>query len=160
MKLFLFAALFLCVLPGCSTTPQPAPVALSTLDAGFEAQFDPMFLSQQPLRYQDARALLDALEAKHFAPAESSRVAARMKRYLALPPTQRAAAADSTATGVATETAMLRLQALRLVAQFGTPEDIPFVRDLAAHPREHPYFEQQRAEALRDLRSLSRGYPY
>ena len=157
MKQFVLVALFVSALSGCGTTPAPPRVDISALDPAFETQFDPLFLSTQPLRYQAARALLDSVEHEHYAAPDRERLVARMERFLAQPPAARATAADSAATGVASETALLRLQALRLIARFGRRDDMPFVRDLAAHPSEHPYFEQQRAEAIRDLLSLLRN---
>jgi hypothetical protein len=130
-------------------------MAASALSPDFEADFERLFLSGEPLRYQDNVAFLDAILEAELTPEDRDRVRAELKQFLAAEPEPRPYAPDSLHTGVAPEIAFLRLQAMQVLAQVGTREDAAFLRDLRATGEEHPLFEEARQEAIETLESIT-----
>ncbi len=145
----------LCVfslLLGC--TQQPAPALTETeasLPPEFEAEFERLFLSQEPLRYQDNVQFLESILEGELNPRESERVSAKLKEFLIAEQKSRSYAPDSIHTGVASEIAFLRLQAVQVLGEIGTQEDAEFIRNLDKKPEEHPLFDEECQMAIEKL---------
>jgi hypothetical protein len=134
---------------------QPLSAATSSeLTPSFSGQFDDMFLSQKPLRYQDNVNFLTALRNTRLSPEDLDIVKSKLKAFLSAEPTQRPYAPDSLHTGVASEIAFLRLQALQLLAEIGSTDDAIFIRGLDANAKEeHPLFKDECTKAANKLES-------
>ena len=128
---------------GCEKS-SPEPTNHNMLRTDFETEFDRLFLSNEPLRYQDNVAFLEAIEVGELDLTEKELIRTKLKQFLSMQLQDRDYAPDSVHTGVASEIAFLRLQAVQLLRQVGTGEDVEFVRllldDLMA---EHPLFEEE-----------------
>ena len=148
--------LVFCVLPmsfGCTQQPissTPSEVE-SNLRPEFEAEFDRLFLSQEPLRYQDNLQFLSSILEAELNPKDRERVIAKLKEFLTTEPIPRPYAPDSTHTGVASEIAFLRLQAVQVLAEVGTKEDAAFIRNLETSEEEHPLFDEECQKAIEKL---------
>jgi hypothetical protein len=114
-------------------------------------EFDRLFLSQEPLRYQDNRGFLASIQKAKLNPKERELVSAKLREFLYAKPKPRPYAPDSMHTGVASEIAFLRLQALQVLAEIGTKKDAAFLRHLDAIADEHPLFGEERKEAIKRL---------
>ncbi len=143
----------LCVVVGLITCAQQSapPQVNSGLPPDFSAKFDRLFLSQEPLRYQDNRGFLASIQKAKLSPKERGFVRAKLKEFLSAKPKSRPYAPDSMHTGVASEIAFLRLQALQVLAEIGTKEDAAFIRHLDARADEHPLFDEESREAIKRL---------
>lgn len=130
-----------------SVRPQVNP----GLPPDFSAKFDRLFLSQEPLRYQDNRGFLASIQKAKLSPKERGLVRAKLKEFLSTKPKSRPYAPDSMHTGVASEIAFLRLQALQVLAETGTKEDAACIRHLDARADEHPVFDEESREASKRL---------
>ena len=118
----------------------------------FSTEFDRLFLSDEPLRYQDNVAFLEAIRLEELSAAEQDLIATKLKQFLTIENQDREYAPDSEHTGVASEIAFLRLQAIQVLAQVGTRKDVEFIRNLASDPeREHPLFEDECNKAIDKL---------
>jgi hypothetical protein len=149
--LILFALLGLV---GCTQHyPQtPTPKDNSALGPDFSTEFDRLFLSAEPLRYQDNVAFLEAIRLEELSTAEKDLVRTKLKQFLAIENQNREYAPDSEHTGVASEIAFLRLQAIQVLAEVGTREDVEFIQDLVNNPEgEHPLFEEECNKAIEKL---------
>jgi hypothetical protein len=152
-RLITFLFLFL-LLSGCA---RQSPVAsatesYSTLGDDFTLEFDRLFLSDEPLRYQDNVAFLEAIRLEDLSFIERDVVRSKLKMFLSIENQDRKYAPDSQHTGVASEIAFLRLQAVQLLAQVGTWEDVEFIQALLSHPDgEHPLFEDECMKAIEKL---------
>lgn len=128
---------------GCAKS-SPEPGSRNELRADFETEFDRLFLSNEPLRYQDDVAFLEAIEVGELHLAEKELIRTKLKQFLSMKLQDRDYAPDSVHTGVASEIAFLRLQAVQMLAQVGVGEDVEFIRllldDLAG---EHPLFVEE-----------------
>ncbi len=140
----------LCLLPLLLACAREATRTVSGLRPNFEAEFDRLFLSQAPLRYQDNVAFLDSILKAELSPEDRELVRAKLKEFLSTKPEGRPYAPDSLHTGVASETAFLRLQALQTLAEIGTLEDAEFIRTLKTS-EEHPLFDEERQQAIEKL---------
>ena len=148
----------LCValtLLGCARQPSSRSAALRVgpaLDPDFPAEFARLFLSREPLRYQDNVALLDSIPVAGLSPAETDLVRAKLRQFLSARIEDRPYASDSHHTGVASEIAFLRLQAVQVLAEIGTQKDIEFIQTLDKYPDgEHPLFDEQCRKAIEKL---------
>ena len=126
----------------------------ANLRPDFESEFDRLFLSGEPLRYQDNVGFLKSIQVTALNPAEREIVRTKLKRFLSAKIEKREYAKDSEHTGVASEIAFLRLQALQLLALVGTREDIEFIENLDfSSEREHPLFSEECAKTTAKLRN-------
>jgi len=117
----------------------------------FEAEFDRLFLSQEPFRYQDNVQFLESILELELNPGERERVRAKLKQFLTADLIPRPYAPDSIHTGVASEVAFLRLQAVQVLAEIGTKEDAEFIRYLDKESEEHPLFDDECQQAIEKL---------
>ena len=124
----------------------------STLRSDFSTEFDRLFLFDEPLRYQDNVAFLDAIPVEELSTAEKDLLKTKLKLFLSLQNQNREYAPDSQLTGVASGIAFLRLQAVQLLAEVGISEDIEFIHNLVSNPEgEHPLFEEECKKAIEKL---------
>ena len=156
MKITLLILYVMSVLMGC-TQQSSQPSASQddiVLRPDFSAEFDSIFLSQEPLRYQDNVAFLKSIQAAELSPAERDRVRTKVKEFLSAKIENREYAPDSEHTGVASEIAFLRVQALQILAKVGTKQDIEFIHTLNKNPeREHPVFAAECEKAIEKLKN-------
>lgn len=146
MKKTLLILFVLLGLVGCSQqSPQtPSPEINNTLGVDFSTEFDRLFLSNEPLRYQDNVAFLDAIPVEELRAAEKDLLKTKLKQFLSLKNQDREYAPDSVHTGVASEIAFLRLQAVQVLAKVGTKKDVEFIQNLLNNiDGEHPLFEAE-----------------
>jgi hypothetical protein len=139
---------------GCAQqVPQtPTPTVKSTLGSDFVSEFDRLFLSNEPLRYQDNVAFLEAICLEALNAAEKDLIRTKLKQFLSLEDHNREYAPDSIHTGVAPEIAFLRLQAVQILAEVGTKGDVKFIHSLIENPEgEHPLFEDECNQAIEVL---------
>ena len=143
----------LCLVVGLAACAQQSarPQVKPGLPPDFSAEFDRLFLSQQPLRYQDNERFLASIQEARLSPKEGQLVRAKLKEFLSAKARPRPYAPDSIPTGVASEIALLRLQALQVLAEIGTKEDAAFVRHLNAQADEHPLFGEGSKAAIKRL---------
>jgi hypothetical protein len=147
--LFVFVALI-----GCSQqSPQtPSPEINATLGVDFSTEFDRLFLSNEPLRYQDNVSFLDAIPVEELRAVEKDLLKTKLKQFLSLKNQDREYAPDSVHTGVASEIAFLRLQAIQVLAEGGTKNDVEFIQNLLNNiDGEHPLFEAECKKAIEKL---------
>ena len=151
MKRILFILMILIALVGCdrqSTTPDNK----NTLGSEFSAEFDRLFLSDEPLRYQDNVAFLDAIYLDELSTEDKELVRTKLKQFLSNDIKDREFALDSIHTGVASEIAFLRLKAIQLLAEVGTSEEVEFIQNLRIYSEgEHPLFEEECKKAIEKL---------
>lgn len=152
MKKTLFVLCIASALVGCRRQALPPPDVEAGLIAGFESAFDRLFLSQEPLRYQDNVEFLSSIRNAKLNPKELELVRTKLKGFLSAEPTTRPYAPDSDHTGVASEISFLRLQAVQLLAEIGTEEDATFIRGLDSKAEsEHPVFDEECRKAVKAL---------
>lgn len=154
MKRTLLILFVLLGLIGCTQQyPQtPTPKINSTLRSDFSTEFDRLFLSNEPLRYQDNIAFLEAIRLEELNTAEKDQVRTKLKQFLSIGNRNREYAPDSEHTGVASEIAFLRLQAIHVLAEVGTRKDVEFIQNLVNNPEgEHPLFEDECNKAVEKL---------
>lgn len=133
---------------GASGADAPA----SDLPADFVERFDRMFLSSEPLRYQDNVALLNSIDAERLSVPERETVRLRLRSFLSAGNVGRDYADDCVQTGVADPFAFLRLGSVQILARVGTREDVEFIRGLdTRRETEHPLFEEECARAIAEL---------
>ena len=151
MKRTLLILFVLLGLIGC-TQQSPTPKINSTLRSDFSTEFDRLFLSNEPLRYQDNVAFLEAIRLEELSTAEKNLIRTKLKQFLSIENQNREYAPDSEHTGVASEIAFLRLQAIQVLAEVGTRTDVEFIYNLVNNPeREHPLFEDECKKAIEKL---------
>lgn len=141
---------------GCAQqVPQtPAHSINSTLGSDFSTEFDRLFLSSEPLRYQDNVAFLEAIRLEALNTAEKDLVRTKLKQFLYLENHNREYALDSIHTGVASEIAFLKLQAIQILAEVGTKGDAEFIHSLMENLEgEHPLFEEECNRAIEVLKT-------
>ncbi len=149
-----------CTLVACSKQPSTPPQrvldkderAEISLSPDFATQFDKLFLSQEPLRYQDNVEFLSSIQEAKLNPKEIELVRAKLKEFLSTKPKARPYASDSEHTGISSEISFLRLQSVQIIAEIGTREDAGFIR--AIDPKgwdEHPVFEEECQKAIKIL---------
>ena len=144
MKRDLFILSVLLGLIGCTQqSPQPpTPKINSTLRSDFSTEFDRLFLSNKPLRYQDNVAFLKAIRLDELSTSEKYLLKTKLKQFLSIENHNREYALESEHTGVASEIAFLKLQTIQVLAEVGTKQDVEFIQNLANNPEvEHPLFE-------------------
>jgi len=125
----------------------------SDLPADFVERFDRMFLSSEPLRYQDNVALLDSIDAERLSALDRETVRSKLKSFLSARDVNRGYADDCMQTGVADPFAFLRLQSVRVLARVGAAEDVPFLRGLdTSRDAEHPLFKEEVQKAIELLK--------
>lgn len=154
MKRSLLILLVLSGLFGCTQQyPQtPAPIFTSTLRNDFSREFDRLFLSNEPLRYQDNAAFLEDIRFEELNTAEKDLIRTKIIQFLSLENQDREYAVDSIHTGVASEIAFLRLQAIQVLAEVGIREDVEFIQNLVNNPvGEHPLFVDECEKAIEKL---------
>ena len=84
--------------------------------------------------------------------AEKDLISTKLKQFLSMENQNRKYAPDSEHTGVASEIAFLRLQAIHVLAEIGTRKDVEFIQNLVNNPeREHPLFEDECNKAIEKL---------
>jgi len=122
------------------------------LSPHFALQFDKLFLSQEPLRYQDNVQFLSSIQKTKLNPKETELVRAKLKAFLATTSKARPYAPDSEHTGISSEISFLRLQSVQVLAEIGKKEDATFIRSLDAKAEgEHPMFEEECQKAIKTL---------
>ncbi len=143
----------LCLVVGLTTCAQQSapPQVNPGLPPGFSLEFDRLFLSQEPLRYQDNKEFLASIEKAKLNPKERELVRVKLKEFLSAKPMPRPYAPNSMHTGVAPEVSFLRLQALQVLAEIGTKEDAAFIRHLDARADEHPLFDKESKKTIKRL---------
>jgi hypothetical protein len=144
----------LIALIGCSLQSPGAPgqELNSILQSDFSTEFDRLFLSNEPLRYQDNVAFLDTIPVEELSAAEKDLLKTKLKLFLSHKNQDREYAPDSELTGVASGIAFLRLQAVRVLGEIGTREDIEFIQNLETNPEgEHPLFETECKKTIEKL---------
>ena len=144
----------LIALIGCSLQSPGAPgqELNSILQSVFSTEFDRLFLSNEPLRYQDNVAFLDAIPVEELSTPEKDLLKTKLKLFLSLQNQDREYALDSVLTGVASVIAFLRLQAIQVLGEVGTREDVEFIQNLVSNPEgEHPLFEEECKKAIEKL---------
>jgi len=143
--------MILIALVGCdrqSTTPYNK----NTVGSEFSAEFDRLFLSDEPLRYQDNVAFLDTIRLKELSNTENNLIKSKLKQFLSIENQNREYAPDSEHTGIASEIAFLRLQAIQVLAEVGTSADVEFISNIINNPEgEHPLFEDECKNAIQKL---------
>jgi hypothetical protein len=144
-------SLLLSLLPMLLACAQGPTQAVSALDPDFETEFERLFLSQEPLRYQDNVAFLESILEAELDPEDRERARVKLKEFLTAEPQPRPYAPDSLHTGVASEIAFLRLQALQVLAEIGAQEDADFIRNLKKSEEEHPLFDEECQQAIEKL---------
>jgi len=146
MKKTLLILFFFLALIGCSQKSN------STLRSDFSTEFDRLFLSNEPLRYQDNVAFLDAIPVEELSSSEKDLLKTKLIQFLSLQNHNRDYAPDSVLTGVASEIGFLRLQAVQVLGEVGTSEDVEFIQNLVSNPEgEHPLFEEECKKAIEKL---------
>lgn len=137
-----------------------ATAAFAALPPDFSKEFDRLFLSTEPMRYQDNGHFLALIEPSLLSEQERDLVREKLKAFLTasvLPGYSREYAPDSIHTGVASEMAFLRLDAIDLLAKVGRNTDISFLEELVnkaaepGAPREHPLFKKRCEEAIKTI---------
>ena len=84
--------------------------------------------------------------------AEKDLIRTKLKQFLSIENQNREYAPDSEHTGVASEIAFLRLQAIHVLAEVGTRKDVEFIQKLVKNTeREHPLFEAECNKAIEKL---------
>ena len=154
MKRILLILFVLLGLIGCTQQyPQtPTPKNNSALRSDFSTEFDRLFLSNEPLRYQDNIAFLEAIRLEELSTAEKDLIRTKLKQFLSIENQNREYAPDSEHTGVASEIGFLRLQAIQVLVEVGTRKDVEFIQNLVNNPgREHPLFEDECNKAIEKL---------
>jgi hypothetical protein len=154
MKKTLLFLLVLLAIVGCSQQSPHAPAQElnSILQSDFSTEFDRLFLSNEPLRYQDNVAFLDAIPVEELSSPEKDLLKTKLKQFLSLQNLDREYAPDSELTGVASVIAFLRLQAVQVLGEIGSKEDIEFIQNLETNPEgEHPLFEEECKKAIENL---------
>lgn len=154
MKKTLLILFVLLGLVGCSQqSPQtPSPEINNTLRSDFSTEFNRLFLSNEPLRYQDNVTFLDAIPVEELRGAEKDLLKTKLEQFLSLKNQDREYAPDSAHTGVASEIAFLRLQAIQVLAKVGTKKDVEFIQNLLNNiDGEHPLFEAECKKAIEKL---------
>jgi HEAT repeat protein len=128
------------------------PILDSNRKNDFSTDFDRLFLSNEPLRYQDNVAFLEDIPIEELNTEEKELVRTKIIQFLSLENHNREYAPDSIHTGVASEIAFLRLQAIQILAEVGTMDDIEFIRNLADDLEgEHPLFQVECKKAIQNL---------
>jgi hypothetical protein len=154
MKKIFFILCLLLILLGCTPQPVVSPTEIeANLPSNFEAEFDRLFLSQEPLRYQDNVQFLESILELEFNSQERKLVSEKLKQFLTAELKPRPYAPDSIHTGVASEIAFLRLQAVQILGEIGTNEDAAFIRNLDTKSEEHPLFDEECQKAIERLGS-------
>jgi hypothetical protein len=156
MKSTLLILYCMSMLMGCAqqSSQPPAPQDDIGLSPDFSVEFDRIFLSQKPLRYQDNVAFLKTIQPTELSPVEKNLVKTKLKEFLSAKIENREYAPDSEHTGVASEIAFLRLQTLQILAKVGTKQDIEFIHTLNKNPEgEHPVFAAESEKAIEKLRN-------
>jgi len=162
MKSLLVTILIAYALVGCSQQPASQPQwvlekdkpAKAGLKPNFETEFDRLFLSQEPLRYQDNVEFLSSVQKTKLNQKQIAIVRGKLKEFLFAKPKARQYAPDSEHTGISSETSMLRLQAVQLLADIGTKEDADFIRTIDTKGwDEHPLFDEECQKAIKTLES-------
>ncbi|MCJ7433603.1 MAG: hypothetical protein MUO77_08965 [Anaerolineales bacterium] len=156
MKRNLFVLLIVLGLIGCEQqTAQSSTPTSNILSSDFSAEFDRLFLSNEPLRYQDNVAFLDAIYLDELSIIEKELVRTKLKQFLSNEITEREFAPDSLHTGVASEIAFLRLQAIQVLAEVGTNKEVEFIQNMRVNPEgEHPLFEEECKKAIEKLKDI------
>ena len=141
-------------LVACAPRSEPSPVVETSLTPGWESEFDRLFLSLEPLRYQDNVQFLASIDGAALSPRERELVRSKIKEFLSSQPKPRPYAPDSEHTGVSSEISFLRLQAVEALAKVGARYDASFIRNLEAVPGgEHPLFDEACQNAIETLES-------
>ena len=142
-----FSFMVILVIAGCvKTTPQTQGHHLGT---EFTTMFDRLFLSDEPLRYQDNVAFLSDIPLDVLSGVEEDLLSEKLKQFLSLEINDREFASDSTHTGVASEIAFLRLQAVQILGVVGSGEDVELIHSLKTNTiGEHPLFAEECMKAI------------
>lgn len=154
MKISLSIMCIVSVLVGCARqAPSLSQVEMS-LSPNFSEEFDKLFLSQEPLRYQDNVQFLSSVQKAQLNQKEKAVVRAKLKQFLSSESKDRPYASDTQVTGVASPLAFLRLQAIQMLSEIGTQEDVGFIRNLNTQSNEeHPLFDEECQKAVEKLKT-------
>jgi len=151
MSRILITFITLLALFGCTQQPSTNKL-IGTLRPDFSTEFDRLFLSNEPLRYQDNVAFLEAIHLEELNTEEKNLIRSKLKQFLSIENQIREYAPDSQHTGIASEFAFLRLHAVQLLTEIGTSADVQFISNLLSNPEgEHPLFETECNNAIQKL---------
>ena len=154
MKKGLFIVCMLGAFVGCAKDAGGPPHVEMGLRPDFSEEFDRLFLSEEPLRYQDNVQFLSFVRDAPLHQKEKAVVGAKLKRFLSSGSQDRPYAPDTQVTGVASPLAFLRLQAVQMLSEIGTREDAAFILSLDTQSREeHPSFDEECQKAVEKLRA-------
>ncbi len=138
------------VLTGCAKSK----TEFSVLPEDFAHRFDRLFLSEEPLRYQDNAALLKAIKIEQLSQSEKKIIRIKIKKFLSSGYKNRGYTKDSHLTGVASPYAFLRLQSIQLLGEIGEKEDINYIESLREKSdTEHPLFKEERNKAIEIIKA-------
>lgn len=141
-------------LVGCTRPASPPSQVEITLIPEFESEFDRLFLSQEPLRYQDNVQFLSSINGVKLNRKDAELVRTKLKAFLSAKTDDRPHAQDSELTGTASPIAFLRLKSVQVLATIGTKEDAAFIRGINAKVEtEHPSFDEVCQKAIKKLKT-------
>ena len=125
----------------------------NTLPTDFVYRFDMLFLSEEPLRYQDNVALLKAINIEQLNLSERKIIRIKLRKFLSHGCENRSYTKNSYLTGVASPCAFLRLESIQLLGDIGEKEDISFIESLwKQHKGDHSVFEENCNKAIEKLK--------
>lgn len=152
MKRILFIIYIVSALTGCARQAASVSQVEIGLDPNFSEEFDRLFLSRAPLRYQDNVRFLSSVRQAQLSREEKAVIRAKLRRFLFSGSRDRPYAPDTQVTGVASPLAFLRLQAVEMLSEIGTKEDAGFIRNLNNQSNdEHPLFDEECQKAVEKL---------
>jgi len=163
MKTVLILAMCILV-AGCIQGPSiDTEPGTSFSPAGFTKDFNRLFLSDTPLRYDDSHSFLSWLDHEaRMSEADHRVVCSHLKQFLKRT-TPREIDPRGSETGVAPPEAVLRAYAVGLLGKFGAVEDIPFLKSLgdlnqATLPEElrYPSWDTICADGVRSIEERNR----
>jgi hypothetical protein len=124
----------------------------AALPADFISSFDRLFLSPEPLRYQDNVVLLNAIHPENLTDHEKEIVRENLKKFLSFNYDGRGYAKDCYQTGIADPFAFLRLKCVKILSHIGKKEDAAFIRQLYKRRGvNHPLFGEECEKAIKEL---------
>lgn len=163
-KWVIAALLSTSVFAGCHSNhvkqlPKPATrvitpaIEIGRMETGlptqFEGTFDKLFLSKEPLHYQNNDALLRAIDLDKITQMERSVLRVKLCAFLSSDQKGRSYTPDCTVFGVAGPIEVLRFHSVTMLGQIGQSEDIDCIRGaMQARSFEHPGFRTACSNAL------------
>ena len=138
------------LLAGCTKSKNES----SALPADFVNRFNRLFLSEEPLRYQDNVAILKAIKIEQLNLSDQKIIRIKIKIFFSHGCQNRDYAKDSWMTGVASPCAFLRLQSIQLFGDVGENADVKFIEGLREqNVAEHPLFKEGCNKAIEKIKN-------